>query len=343
MSNDTVRHEADRRALFTQIMRDYHSGDPRKQEKAKETYLFEIKGYLIETIKKYAGFLVNDQSDLLNECCITALKKLPDYDPEKGAVTTFLKRDLLHTISLYIADNSYHTTAYYGKLASKVNRTISALQVIDIEPTAANIALKADISYSQAEIGLAIITASSEQYYESYTHGEDLIRKVSDTPEEEYIKSEGLEVWYAAMSTLPSRAVSLFLLYYGITDEGIRYSYAMLGRQFHISPKQAALEIASVRRHLQADRNLQEYYNRKNPSVIRDSVDTLISTIPMEWKEFYERAYRFIREEDFSDDKEKGMYCRKSAPAKESEEILDMDFSALMIPLGSSTAVFATV
>ncbi len=339
MNSTAIHSEEDRSLRLRQIVSDSHSADPEKAERAREQYLYEIKGYLIETVKKYAGFLVNDQDDLLHECFITALKKLPDYDPDKGALTTYLKRDLLHTISLYIADNSYHTTAYYGELASKVNRASASLQVLDIEPSAANIALKADLTLSQAEIGLSIINASSEHYYESYTHGEDLIRKTAGTPEEEYLKAEGLERWYSAFKELPSQAVLMFLLYYGITEEETRCSYAMLSRRFHISPRQAALEIDSVRRSLRNNRDLQDYYNKKNPAVIRDSIDTLISTIPMECGSFYEQAYRFIREDDKSVE---NAQTSGSKNEKESadEQVLTVDFSVLMQPLQSLASVF---
>ena len=97
---------------FTLIMADYHSGDEKKIQQAKDDACENLKGFIIYMImRNFWTYCRNNFYDLLQCGYIGILKGLEVYNPEKAKPTTFFKTYIKSEISRYITEFLNHSTS----------------------------------------------------------------------------------------------------------------------------------------------------------------------------------------------------------------------------------------
>lgn len=110
------------------LVRIYHmaveAGDNQTvQDAFTKIYLF-IEKYVYKTLwKNYHTLMQNKyhREDIIQEVWLKVFNELKKYDPNKGAITTFIAPWIKHVVSDYASRNFRKTSVYYATAMKKIN------------------------------------------------------------------------------------------------------------------------------------------------------------------------------------------------------------------------------
>lgn len=200
---------------------------PLREKKMNGTITYEEKAvlnrteeYLWDLIQSFAAHVFNQmarradlnreqRADLMMDLYLIWYEKLYDYDPEKGAPTTFFNHPFKQVVTKYLEKNIWHRNSYDAGNYMKVE--------------AAKIALKRKGNYSPDPELLSSMTGMSPkvikgaEYYGSNSARVDVdacihLKSSIESPEEAFIQKEFNEVLYNALMKLSDLEREIILL-----------------------------------------------------------------------------------------------------------------------------------
>lgn len=204
---------------ITLVLNDYHSGDKERSDDAVVKIINSMSKYIHSILhKRFSSYCKTPQNkeDLYMQAVLGCLKAIPSYSPEKGAMTTWFLRFILHELQDYVDTNIHKTTTYYASMCKKVLRCITRFEEKGISWDDRTIATESGLSLHTVKRALEIIKNSNEMHYENF---DALEREMSETflsPEEIYAINEEKRLIEEAVSCLTTEERTVITLTYGL-------------------------------------------------------------------------------------------------------------------------------
>lgn len=121
--NEKYKHED-----ITKLIKIYHmaieAGDERITQDAFTKIYNHINKYVCKTLWDNYGTLMknpNHREDIMQEVWLKIFNELKNYNPDKGAITTFIAPWIKHVIAEYASKNFRKTSVYYANAMTKIN------------------------------------------------------------------------------------------------------------------------------------------------------------------------------------------------------------------------------
>lgn len=201
------------------VLKDYHSGDKVKSDAAVVTIINSMSKYMHSVIHKKFGTyykLPQHAEDLYMQAVLGCLKAIPGYSPEKGAMTTWFLRFILHELQDYVDTNINKTSTYYASMCKTVLRCINRFEDKGIAWDDRTIATESGLSLHTVKRTLEIIRNSNEMHYENFDALEKEMNETFLSPEEIYAINEEKKVIEEAVSCLTNEEKTIVTLTYGL-------------------------------------------------------------------------------------------------------------------------------
>lgn len=113
---------------ITKLVKIYHmaldAGDDRTVQDAFNKIYSFIEKYVYKTLwDNYRTLMQNSyhREDIIQEVWLKIFNELKNYDPDKGAITTFISPWIKHVVSDYASKNFRKTSVYYANAMKKIN------------------------------------------------------------------------------------------------------------------------------------------------------------------------------------------------------------------------------
>ncbi len=128
MENKFNKNEKYNQKDIDKLIRIYHmateAGDnDTVQDAFNQIYKF-IEKYVYKTLWDNYRTLMQNQyhrEDIIQEVWLKIFNELKNYDPDKGAITTFIAPWIKHVVSDYTSTNFKKTSVYYASAIKKIN------------------------------------------------------------------------------------------------------------------------------------------------------------------------------------------------------------------------------
>lgn len=179
------------RERFKVIMQMYHEGET---SKAAELAIAELENFIHATIRKYFSSYTKDYEDLYQSGIVGILTDLPNYDPEKGAPTTYFHFPIVHHISRYVNKYQKKTTSYYASTIGALTKAIDKFKKEGKDYTITDLCIETGLSYETIKTSMEIIDFSNDYSIESEDFADANITQNTLSPEDEYIKKTEAEI-----------------------------------------------------------------------------------------------------------------------------------------------------
>ena len=212
---------------FVQIMEDYHSGDPKRVEKAKLDACNALEGFIVERMKKkYPTYIQRDGDDLVQCGRLAVIKALPRYNPAESKPTTFFAFEIDGEMQEWINTACTQATRHYGQMNKKIQRVIRQCEQKGISWNARTIAELADLPLSTVKNTLSIVNGAATFEIDDAIKvdsetGEETGSKSEgfNNPEDEFLAKEKIEVLYECLNTvLTTDEKAVVIALYGINS-----------------------------------------------------------------------------------------------------------------------------
>lgn len=216
--NPEAVFDKENRLDYVELMKDYHSDNPRLREKAKEAIVNELTGFVLYIIKKrYPSYTSRYYDDLVQCGMEGILIGLKEYDPSKGQPSTYFYPFIVHELQEFINQTVYKTTPYYSVTVKKINKIIAQFETMNISYSARDISIQTDLPLNTVEKTLRIMNGNSEaslDFCSDKVEGPDYYDPVS-----EYLKKESIEFLYKTMKECLTEEEALIMAYlHGVGD-----------------------------------------------------------------------------------------------------------------------------
>lgn len=109
------------------------------------------------------------REDLSQEVWACVMRVIPDYDPNKGSITTFLQRWIKNAVTTYYSENIGNTSTYYSDKMRLIKQAQNMCSSHGIEPSIEILQSLTNIPESTIRKTLKHIHANSALSYDSLT------------------------------------------------------------------------------------------------------------------------------------------------------------------------------
>lgn len=187
---------------INKLVKVYHmaleAGDNATVQDAFTQIYYFIKNYVYKTLwDNYRTLMQNryHQEDIVQDVWIKIFSELKNYDPDKGAITTFIAPWIRHVVSDYASKNFRKTSVYYANAMKKINGAQNyckqyGLNAEDIE----TIMSLTGLSEATVKNTLDLMSKKDSVSYEALIDaGADYTASIKG-PEESVIESESEEI-----------------------------------------------------------------------------------------------------------------------------------------------------
>lgn len=184
---------------WQQLVNDYHSGDTEKKAQAAEAACRALKYYVIKIMqRKYHSYIEREGKDLIQSGYLGIIEHLGEYDPLKGAPTTFFDFHIMQAMQMWLNVSTNQSSIHYQTANNKIQAAIRYFQANEIPYDNIKIAERTGLPLATIENTLAVVNKASalEIKEEIKTgDGEETIRlEAFGSPEDECISKEKKEI-----------------------------------------------------------------------------------------------------------------------------------------------------
>ena len=158
-----------------------------------------LEKFVIKTINDMtSSYKINksDRSDILQSVFVEYYVKLPMYDPQKAAPSTFIVRYIREQVSKFLRDEKTHLTQYDSNNKRKIDKARTEFEKRNVEPT---------IEMLSAATGLSVKVIKQTDHYSQNAKMADVDKEFKlqaqlPTPEESFEEKENKKILYKAIS-----------------------------------------------------------------------------------------------------------------------------------------------
>lgn len=184
---------------WQQLINDYHSGDATKKMQAADAACRALKYYVIKIMqRKYHSYIEREGKDLIQSGYLGIIEHLGEYDPSKGAPTTFFDFHIMQAMQMWLNVSTNQSSIHYQTANNKIQAAIRYFQSNEIPYDNIKIAERTGLPLATIENTLAVVNKASalEIKEEIKTgNGEETIRpEAFGSPEDECITKEKKEI-----------------------------------------------------------------------------------------------------------------------------------------------------
>lgn len=172
------------------------AGDNKTVQDAFDKIYSFIEKYVYNVLwKNYGTIMKNPQfrDDLMQEVWLKIFTEIKNYNPEKGAITTFIAPWIKHVVAEYSSKNFRNTSVYYANAIKKVNGAQNYCKQNGIIPDMDNICKLSGMSETTVKNALELLEKKDHISYESLLYsGVEHVSPIKG-PEESAIEMEASE------------------------------------------------------------------------------------------------------------------------------------------------------
>ena len=211
-----------RNERMKELMKLYRSEDPTEHDYAAQVIVSENMAYVVKVINRsFSSYKEKYFDELKQEGAVGLLEALINYDPEKGAFTTWADAPIRHRISDFVSRQIHNVHPHYARNISKIKSALdenaqdenpSDMDVVDI-------VMKANNDMKPEEVRRAIDIWKKSNFASIDEGGFDsLSDDTLATPEEAYESVEEAAILMEAINSLPDRERKVVMLRFGIGE-----------------------------------------------------------------------------------------------------------------------------
>ena len=258
-----------KKELYIELHKKLHSDDETLQQEARNAFFDEIAPFIGHIIKtKYSSFL-SEYDDLFQEGSVAVLEDLNNYDPERGALTTFFAPRIRNRISNAVTEKVNKTNRYYAKKMKAVKEALQYFESQGLTPSVSDIQIRTGLSMKSVSETLDFIKRVDMSYT---SETEPIVPREStsdDTPEKALLESEKKEVLYDALATLPEKERVIICYRFGLNEEEA-HSIAKTAEYTGITEQEVTKLIRHAINFLKKNRELLNFYKGKVDKVEKE-------------------------------------------------------------------------
>lgn len=259
-----------RKERMKELMKLYRSEDPAEHDYAAEVIVSENMAYVVQVINRnFSSYKKEYFEDLKQEGVTGLIEALINYDPEKGAFTTWADAPIRHRISDFVSRQIHNVHPHYARNISKIR---SAIEQNEQKVSSDDEERKAAGSMDVMEIVMKSTGMKPEEVRRAMdiwrmsdfaSIDEDGMDTLSDgtmvPPEEAYEAVEESDTLLEAINELPEKERKVISLRFGI-GEYAGYQDVSQAEAAEITGVPAHLYravLSSAIGHLRKDKKLQ--------------------------------------------------------------------------------------
>lgn len=248
--------------------------DAEKQETYNKIYI-SLERYVISIMRSvFPTYWQKNFDDMKQEAFMAIHSVILRYQPDKGAVTTWIKPHIIHALSGFISKEQ-NSTPYYSSANKKI---------IDAE----NELIKMGVKYTYQDIseksGLPLKTImrckqDMQQVASLDTFEDNIEGELSISPEDEYIKNEEKEALYRAMKSLSEEQKQILEMRFGIMT-GTPIPPSKIAEKLGMPKEVVTRNLVTGKRKLNNILNKNEVFSERRLKKEIDTYKMLLSYIP---------------------------------------------------------------
>lgn len=183
---------------INKLVKIYHmaqkAGDEVTVQDAYTKLYYHIEKYVYKTLWDNYGTLMRNnhhRDDIIQDVWVKILTELKNYDPDKGAITTFIAPWIRHVVSDYASKNFRKTSVYYANAMKQINGAQNYCKQYGLNPDDIETLITlTGLSEATIKNTLDIMSKKDSVSYEALIDaGADYVTTIKG-PEESVIESE---------------------------------------------------------------------------------------------------------------------------------------------------------
>lgn len=209
---------------WLEIVSDYHSGDSFRKNKATERACNALRFFIVNKMKfYYPTYIEKEGSDLIQSGYLGIIEHLGEYDPQKGAPTTFFEKHIHQAMQMWLNVSKNQSSVHYQTANNKIQAAIRFFEANELPYDYVKISEKSGVPISTIKNTLAIVNkASALEINEEIKTGngdEVITPEAFGSPEEECIAKERVNMLYECIDKyLSPSEKTVILSLYGVNN-----------------------------------------------------------------------------------------------------------------------------
>lgn len=257
------------------IVSAYNNGDNDLKAWAIEEMVRRTNGFIGTIINKHFEEFKNEYyGDLHAEGVVAIIENMGGLHIDKGTITTYFTRILIHAMSEFLHSETSRSTPYYANIMRKIKEAQKYYESQHITATVTDISLLTGLSVKKVEDGLRRIQAVDAYYYGDEEGLDSVVNGVAQTPEHQMIEKERTQILANALTCLTEEDRKIVLLRFGF-EYGKEMSYNQIAKKLHLPVNQV---MNSLNRSLRILHDNQELKNLEGKGSYHRKTNTLNST-----------------------------------------------------------------
>lgn len=282
---------------FKKIVKDYLIASHFVKE-SKEKMIEKLEYLVYYIINKNFSTFKKYTKELYQEGILGILASMKKYDYEKSSPSTYFFNYILHQMNDFVNFQINKTSPHYATHITKIKKAINSLEKEGKEVTVIGVAQITKFSAETIVQSMKIMELSNEMHYETIDVLESNLSETFQSPEEEFVKNEIVEIIRSAVNALPEDEKNVINLKFGLLD-GVQLSYKSISETLGIQIDKVKKLNASAIRKLKKNKLILDNFGnmKKSNKVLNQS---LVGIIPIEAGEklFDEICESFMEEEE---------------------------------------------
>lgn len=282
---------------FKKVVKDYLTASHFVKE-SKEKMIEKLEYLVYYIINKNFSTFKKYTKELYQEGILGILASMKKYDYEKSSPSTYFFNYILHQMNDFVNFQINKTSPHYATHITKIKKAINSLEKEGKEVTVIGVAQITKFSAETIVQSMKIMELSNEMHYETIDVLESNLSETFQSPEEEFVKNEIVEIIRSAVNALPEDEKNVINLKFGLLD-GVQLSYKSISETLGIQIDRVKKLNASAIRKLKKNKLILDNFGnmKKSNKVLNQS---LVGIIPIEAGEklFDEICESFMEEEE---------------------------------------------
>lgn len=259
-----------KKELYIELCNRMHNGeDEATRLEARDALVEEILPFVGYVIREKYGSFIKDYDELFQEGALAIMEDIENYDPEKGALTTFFMPRIRNRISSTITERVNKTNRYYAKKMKIVKEALQYFEAKGLTPSTYDIHSRTGLSMKSVSDTLDFIKRVDMSYSAEEEPVVIIEQPHNVTPEGMLLEKERRGVLEDALSCLPVREREVIEYRFGFTTLK-QNSITNTAKHFSIQEQEVTKLIRHGLNLLKENKELKSFYKGKVDKVEKE-------------------------------------------------------------------------